>query len=98
MSVEFDEPKFNYRSVPIPEVGSGPIIRIIIRTGIVKDEPSVNKVMLGIVLACILLVIILLKMFMFKDTKTYREDFSPSELQSLPTELLHSLPSKNEKK
>lgn len=97
-TVEFEEPKFSFnREVPIPEISSGPIIRIIIKTGIAKKQSSVNRVMFGMIAIFLVLSGILL-LRVTQDKTIYREDLTADQLRELPQELIDAIPYKNEQR
>lgn len=67
MSVEFEEPKFNFdRKGFAPEKKNTPIINLIMKMGIAKTPTQVNTVMIVICVLCLGASITLAKIYLFK--------------------------------
>ena len=70
------------------------LTRFIIKSGIVKSESGATAVMVGvIILSCAVMWFIWAPSFKKGET-IYREDLTPEELQTLPEDIINSLPSR----
>ena len=91
--VSYEEDKNAYSSIDGHKQSL--LMRLIIKSGIVKSESGATAVMVGvIILSCASIWFLWAPSFNKGNTTVYREDLTPEELQTLPEDIINSLPSR----